>query len=89
MVIESELFKSKSLQVNNLFDEKYVNNAWVYRFKSDSYDLDLTTLTLQLIVTEVMIWLVPQAKRNLLIGLSLGETKIALCAMSKGGCKII
>ena len=38
--IESELFKLArlSLQVNNLLDEKYVNNAWVYRFKSDGYD---------------------------------------------------
>ena len=38
--IESNLFKfaKLSVQVNNLLDENYINNAWIYRFKSDGYD---------------------------------------------------
>ena len=27
-----------SLQINNLFDEEYVSNAWIYRFVSNGYD---------------------------------------------------
>ena len=74
--IESELFKSArlSLQVNNLFDEKYVNNAWVYRFKSDGYDPrpDDPYVTANSDGGYDMAGYFPQAKRNLLIGLSLG-----------------
>ena len=74
--IESELFKSArlSLQVNNLLDEKYVNNAWVYRFKSDGYDPrpDDPYVTANSEGGYDMAGYFPQAKRNFLIGLSLG-----------------
>ena len=74
--IESELFKSArlSLQVNNLLDEKYVNNAWVYRFKSDGYDprTDDPYVTANSEGGYDMAGYFPQAKRNFLIGLSLG-----------------
>lgn len=74
--IESELFRSArlSLQVNNLLDEKYVNNAWVYRFKSASYDPrpDDPYVTANSEGGYDMAGYFPQAKRNFLIGLSLG-----------------
>jgi iron complex outermembrane receptor protein len=74
--IESELFKSArlSLQVNNLLDEKYVNNAWVNRFKSDGYDPrpDDPYVTANSEGGYDMVGYFPQAKRNFLIGLSLG-----------------
>ena len=74
--IESELFKSArlSLQVNNLLDEKYVNNAWVYRFKSDGYDPrpDDPYVTANTEGGYDMAGYFPQAKRNFLIGLSIG-----------------
>ena len=74
--MESELFKLArlSLQVNNLFDEKYVNNAWVYRFKSDGYDPrpDDPYVTANSEGGYDMAGYFPQAKRNFLIGLSLG-----------------
>ncbi|MGB2138305.1 MAG: TonB-dependent receptor [Flavobacteriales bacterium] len=73
--IESELFKSArlSLQVNNLLDEKYVNNAWVYRFKSDGYDPrpDDPYVTANSEGGYDMAGYFPQAKRNFLLGLSL------------------
>ena len=74
--IKSELFKSArlSLQVNNLLDEKYVNNAWVYDFKSDGYDPrpDDPYVTANSEGGYDMAGYFPQAKRNFLIGLSLG-----------------
>jgi iron complex outermembrane receptor protein len=74
--IESELFRSArlSLQVNNLLDEKYVNNAWVYSFKSASYDPrpDDPYVTANSEGGYDMAGYFPQAKRNFLIGLSLG-----------------
>jgi iron complex outermembrane receptor protein len=74
--IQSELFKSArlSLQVNNLLDEKYVNNAWVYRFKSDGYDPrpDDPYVIANSEGGYDMAGYFPQAKRNFLIGLSLG-----------------
>jgi len=73
--IESGLFKSArlSLQINNLLDEKYVNNAWVYRFKSDGYDPrpDDPYVTANSEGGYDMAGYFPQAKRNFLIGLSL------------------
>ena len=37
---DSKIFKTAklTLQVNNLLDNEYVSNAWVYRFVSDGYD---------------------------------------------------
>ena len=74
--IESDLFKAArlSLQVNNLLDEKYVNNAWVYRFKSDGYDPrpDDPYVTANSDGGYDMAGYFPQAKRNFLIGLTLG-----------------
>ena len=74
--IESELFNSArlSLQVNNFFDEKYVNNAWIYRFKSDGYDPrpDDPYVTANSEGGYDMAGYFPQAKRNFLIGISLG-----------------
>ncbi len=37
---DSKIFKTSklTLQINNLFNNEYVNNAWVYRFISDSWD---------------------------------------------------
>ena len=74
--IESKLFKSAKLsfQINNLMDEKYVNNAWVYRFKSDGYDPrpDDPYVTSNSDGGYDMAGYFPQAKRNFLIGLSLG-----------------
>ena len=74
--IESDLFKAArlSLQVNNLLDEKYVNNAWVYRFESDGYDPrpDDPYVTANSDGGYDMAGYFPQAKRNFLIGLTLG-----------------
>ena len=38
--INTKLFKTAKItfQVNNLLEEKYSNNAWIYRFVSDGYD---------------------------------------------------
>ena len=40
MNINTKLFKTAKItfQVNNLLEEKYSNNAWIYRFISDGYD---------------------------------------------------
>ena len=74
--IESELFKLArlSFQINNLVDKNYVNNAWIYRFKSDSYDPrpDDPYVTANSEGGYDMAGYFPQAKRNFLIGLSLG-----------------
>ena len=37
---DSKIFKTSQLtfQVNNLLDNEFVSNAWVYRFISDGYD---------------------------------------------------
>jgi iron complex outermembrane recepter protein len=70
-LIKNVTFK---LLVNNIFDAKYANNAWVYRFNSPSYDPrpndpyarseggDTYNLT----------GYFPQAGRNYLLGVSLG-----------------
>ena len=74
--IKSKLFKAAklTLQVNNLLDESYVNNAWIYRFISDSYDPrpDDHYVTANSEGGYDMAGYFPQAKRNLLIGLTLG-----------------
>jgi len=74
--IPSGLFKETrlSLQVNNLLDKNYVNNAWVYRFKSDGYDPrpDDVYVTANSQGGYDMAGYFPQAKRNFLLGLTLG-----------------
>ena len=74
--IESKLFKMArlSFQINNLLDEKYVNNAWVYRFKSNVYDPrpDDPYVTANSEGYYDMAGYFPQAKRNFLVGLTLG-----------------
>ena len=74
--IETKLFKTAklSIQVNNLLDENYVNNAWIYRFKSDGYDPrpDDPYVTANSQGGYDMAGYFPQAKRNFLVGLTLG-----------------
>ena len=74
--IKSQLFKSAKLsfQINNLLDENYVNNAWIYRFKSDGYDPrpDDPYVTANSDGGYDMAGYFPQAKRNFLLGLTLG-----------------
>lgn len=74
--ISSSLFKKArlSLQVNNLLDENYVNNAWIYRFKSDGYDPrpDDAFVSANSEGGYDMAGYFPQAKRNFLLGLTLG-----------------
>ena len=74
--IKSKLFKAAklTLQVNNLLDESYVNNAWIYRFISDGYDPrpDDPYVTANSEGGYDMAGYFPQAKRNFLIGLTLG-----------------
>jgi iron complex outermembrane receptor protein len=74
--IKSSIFtKAKiSFLVNNLFDIEYVNNAWIYRYISDSSDPreydDYTTKGDGNIYD--MAGYFPQATRNYLLGLTLG-----------------
>lgn len=74
--IKSSIFtKAKiSFLVNNLFDIEYVNNAWIYRYISDSSDPreydDYTTQGDGNIYD--MAGYFPQATRNYLLGLTLG-----------------
>lgn len=74
--IKSKLFKTAklSVQINNLLDKNYVNNAWIYRFKSDGYDPrpDDPYVTANSQGGYDMAGYFPQAKRNFLVGLSLG-----------------
>ncbi len=49
---------SVKLQINNLFNEEYETNAWVYRYIVDGED-------------KIMDGYFPQAKRNFLVGLSI------------------
>jgi len=74
--LKSSIFtKAKiSFLVNNLFDIEYVNNAWIYRYISDSSDPreydDYTTQGDGNIYD--MAGYFPQATRNYLLGLTLG-----------------
>ena len=63
-----------SLQINNLFDEEYVSNAWIYRFVSNSYDPseDDHYVTKGSDGGYNMAGYFPEATRNYLIGLTLG-----------------
>ena len=38
--LNSKLFKTSKIyfRINNVFDNEYVSNAWIYKFISDGYD---------------------------------------------------
>jgi iron complex outermembrane receptor protein len=73
---DSKIFKTAklTLQVNNLLDNEYVSNAWVYRFVSDGYD----PREYDHYVNDDsergynMAAYFPEATRNYLLGLTLG-----------------
>ena len=74
--LNSRLFSSAKLtfQVNNLLDEKYANNAWVYRFISEGWN---PTGSDPYVNTNSeggydMAGYFPQAGRNFLVAISLG-----------------
>jgi len=73
---ESKLFKTAkiSLQVNNLLNNEYVNNAWVYRFISDGWDPSGADHYVNADSERGynMAGYYPQATRNYLLGLTLG-----------------
>jgi iron complex outermembrane receptor protein len=73
---ESKIFKMAkvSLQVNNLFNNEYVNNAWVYRFISDNWDPRESDHYVNKDSEKGynMAGYFPQATRNYLLGLTLG-----------------
>jgi len=70
------LFKEAKISflINNLFDIEYVSNAWIYRYITNTFDPresdDYTSLASDGIYD--MAGYFPQAKRNYLIGLTLG-----------------
>jgi len=74
--MESKLFDivKWTFQVNNLLDLNYANNAWIYRFVSDGYDprTDNPYVNLNSEGSYDMAGYFPQAKRNFLLGLTLG-----------------
>ena len=73
---DSKIFKTAKLilQVNNLLNNEYVSNAWVYRFISDGYDPreydDYVNADSERGYN--MAGYFPEATRNYLLGLSLG-----------------
>ena len=73
---DSKIFKTAkvSLQVNNLLNNEYVNNAWVYRFISDGWDPsgDDHYVNADSERGYNMAGYYPQATRNYLLGLTLG-----------------
>ena len=77
---DSKIFKTSklTLQVNNLLNNEYISNAWVYRFISDGWDpRGNDPLCKFQIVKEDTIWppISQQATRNYLLGLTLGFLK--------------
>ena len=73
---ESKIFKTAkvSLQINNLFNNEYISNAWIYRFTSDNWDPRESD---HYVNTDSekgynMAGYFPQATRNYLLGLTLG-----------------
>ena len=63
-----------SVQINNLFDNEYVSNAWLYRFISEGYDPrdDDHYVTKDSDTRYNMAGYFPEATRNYLVGLTLG-----------------
>lgn len=74
--INSKVFKTAKItfQANNLLEEKYSNNAWIYRFISDGYDPrpDDPYVNANSEGGYDMAGYFPQAGRNYLLGISLG-----------------
>ena len=72
----SKIFKTSklTLQVNNLLDNEYVSNAWVYRFISDGWDPRGSDPYVNTDSEKGynMAGYFPQATRNYLLGLTLG-----------------
>lgn len=70
------IFKTAKLtfQVNNILNESYTNNAWIYRFISEGYDPrpDDPYVNSNSTGGYDMAGYFPQAKRNFLLGLTLG-----------------
>ena len=70
------LFKDTKISflINNLFDIEYISNAWIYRYITNTFDPresdDYTSLASDGIYD--MAGYFPQAKRNYLLGLTLG-----------------
>ena len=73
---DSKVFKTSklTLQINNLLNNEYVNNAWVYRFISDSWDPSGSDHYVNSDSERGynMAGYYPQATRNYLLGLTLG-----------------
>ncbi len=63
-----------SLQINNLLNNEYISNAWVYRFTSDGWDPRSSDpyVTKDSEKGYNMAGYFPQATRNYLLGLTLG-----------------
>ena len=74
--LDSKIFKTAkvSLQVNNLLNNEYVNNAWVYSFISDGWDPSGADHYVNADSERGynMAGYYPQATRNYLLGLTLG-----------------
>jgi iron complex outermembrane recepter protein len=72
----SKIFKTSklTLQVNNLLNNEYVSNAWVYRFISDGWDPRGSDPYVNTDSEKGynMAGYFPQATRNYLLGLTLG-----------------
>ena len=72
----NKVFKSSklTLQINNLLNNEYVNNAWVYRFISDNWDPSRSDHYVNPDSERGynMAGYYPQATRNYLLGLTLG-----------------
>ena len=73
---ESKIFKTAkvSLQINNLFNNEYISNAWIYRFISDNWDPRGSDHYVNADSEKGynMAGYFPQATRNYLLGLTLG-----------------
>ncbi len=72
----SKIFKTAklTLQVNNLLNNEYVSNAWVYRFISDGWDPRESDPYVNADSERGynMAGYFPQATRNYLLGITLG-----------------
>jgi iron complex outermembrane receptor protein len=73
---KSKVFKTSNLtlQVNNLLNNEYVSNAWVYRFISDGWDPRGSDPYVNTDSEKGynMTGYFPQATRNYLLGITLG-----------------
>ena len=76
MHFNNYLFKDTKISflINNLFDIEYISNAWIYGYITNTFDPresdDYTSLASDGIYD--MAGYFPQAKRNYLLGITLG-----------------